>query len=283
MRALLLYNGRAGRGRILRHIAKIVEKFRAHDIDLKPKEIDFKSNPFDGDEDIDIAVISGGDGTINYVVNMMQQKGINPQLGIIPSGTANDFAGAIGMPRLILRAAERIAKGKEHRVDCGEVNGLCFVNVLSFGVLTTTSQQTSDREKQIAGKLAYIRTGAHDLKSMHPIPLHVKTESEEFDIEAVMCLVFNGETAGRIRLAPNAMLNDGMLDVLILKYSNPVATCLNMLRHLAHGRPEAVRHIRCKHVEFSSPLDERTDVDGQPGPKFPMQIRCIASGLRLRY
>lgn len=283
MRALLLYNSRAGRGRIVRHLNKIVSIFKQSDIDIKPQAIDFGVNPFDGNEDINIVVVSGGDGTVNYVVNMMHDKGINPQLGIIPSGTANDFAGAIGMPRMIVRAARRIAQGKEHRVDCGEVNGVRFVNVLSFGVLTTTSQQTPEREKQMVGKLAYIRTGALDIKSMHPIPLHIKADDTEFDIEAAMCLVFNGETAGRIRLAPDAEINDGMLDVLVLEYGNIVTTCLNMFRHLVHGHPEAVRHIRCKQVEFTTSINERTDVDGQPGPKFPMQVRCIAGGLRLRY
>lgn len=283
MKALLLYNSHAGRGGIVRHIEKVVEIFRHHDIELKSQEIDFNTNPFDGNEDIDIVVISGGDGTLNYVVNMMHQRGINPQLGIIPSGTANDFAGAIGMPRSILRAAKRIAQGTEHRVDLGKVNGMLFVNVLSFGVLTTTSQQTSEREKQMVGKLAYIRTGAHDLRTMHPIALHVKSDTEEFDIEAVMCLVFNGETAGRIRLAPEAEVNDGMLDVLILEYGNPVTTCINMIRHLIHHNTDAVRHIRCQRVELITDCDERTDVDGQPGPKFPMQVECIPGALRLRY
>ena len=283
MKALLLYNQSAGRGRIAKHVAEIIEIFRASDIDLRPKQIDFSVNPFDGDEETELAVICGGDGTVNFVINMMQRKGINPQLGIIPAGTANDFAGAVGMPHGVLSAAKRIARGQEHSVDCGKVNGALFVNVLSFGVLTTTSQQTSEREKQIVGKLAYIRTGAHDLKTMHPIPLHIKCNDKEFDINAVMCLIFNGDTAGRIRLAPEARIDDGELDVLILEYGNPVITCVNMLRHLTHRHPDAVRHIRCKEIEISSSVNEQTDMDGQPGPKLPMTIRCIKGGLRLRY
>ena len=283
MRALLLYNSRAGRGRIVGHISKIVELFDSHGISLKPKELEFGCDPFEGDEDIDLVVVSGGDGTVNFVVNKMRQRGINPQLGIIPSGTANDFAGAIGMPRMIMRAAERIAKGTEHNVDCGEVDGTWFVNVLSFGVLTTTSQQTQDKEKQLVGRLAYIRTGAHDLMTMHPIPLKVKCNGNEMEIDAVMCLVFNGMTAGSIPLAPDAKLDDGMLDVLILEYNNPVTTCFNMFRHLVKGHPGAVHHLRCSEIEIRSTIDERTDIDGQPGPKFPMHIRCAAGSLRLRY
>lgn len=283
MKALLLYNCHARRGDILKYEAKIVEIFREQGIEIRFKKITFDVNPFEGDEDVELVVVSGGDGTVNYVVNMMQLSGINPTLGILPSGTANDFAGALGMPRNILRAARQIAEGEEHEIDCGEVDGARFVNVLSFGVLTTTSQQTTDREKQIVGKLAYIRVGARDLMTMHPIPLHVRCDDKEFDINAVMCLVFNGITAGRIPLAPDAKLNDGMLDLLILEYHNPVSTCLNMLRHLVKGNPEAVRHLRGSDIEITSTLNEPTDVDGQPGPRFPMHIRCIPGALRVRY
>jgi YegS/Rv2252/BmrU family lipid kinase len=283
MRALLLYNSRAGRGRIVGHIEEIIALFASHGITLKAKELSFDADPFEEDGDVELVVVSGGDGTINFVVNKMFQRGINPQLGIIPSGTANDFARAIGMPRAIMRAAQRIAEGQEHKTDCGCVDGTWFVNVLSFGVLTTTSQQTLDKEKQLVGRLAYIRTGAHDLMRMHPIPLKVRYEGKELEIDAVMCLVFNGMTAGSIPLAPDAKLDDGMLDVLILEYHNPVTTCFNMLRHLVKGHPGAVHHLRCSEVEITTSLDERTDMDGQPGPKFPMHIRCAAGSLRLRY
>ena len=283
MRGVLLYNSHAGRGRITKHIDEIVEIFRQRDIELATREIAFDADPLEGYDDVELVVISGGDGTINFVVNKLRQRGINPQIGIIPSGTANDFAGALKMPRNTLRAARRIAEGTEHSIDCGEVDGALFVNVLSFGVLTTTSQQTSDREKHMVGKLAYLRVGAKDLMTMHPIPLHVKCNGEEFDIDAVMCLVFNGETAGSFHLAPDAKLDDGLLDILILEYHNPVTTCINMLRHLVKGNPGAVHHLRCQSIEITSPLEERTDVDGQPGPSFPMHISCKVGALRIRY
>jgi diacylglycerol kinase family enzyme len=132
MKGLLLYNKRARRGSLGKRITEIVELFKQESIELEPTLIEFDKNPFEGHEDIEIAVTAGGDGTINYVVNMMRAKGINPQLGIIPAGTANDFASAIGMRRKIMEAARQIAKGKERTVDCGVVNGRYFVNVFGF-------------------------------------------------------------------------------------------------------------------------------------------------------
>lgn len=282
MKGLLLYNKRARRGSLGKRIGEIIELFREESIELEPTLIEFEKNPFEGHEDIDIAVACGGDGTINFVVNMMRAKGINPQLGIIPAGTANDFASAIGMRRRIMDAARQIAKGKERMVDCGVVNRRYFVNVFGFGVLTTTSHFTSDKEKQLIGKLAYIHVGIKDFIDMHKIPLHIEADGTVHDIEAVMCLVFNGNSAGQFKLAADAKIDDGELDLLVLEHHNAFITCANMVGHLLGTKPEAVHHIRCHELTISSNIEEPTDVDGEPGPQFPMHIRCEKGALRIR-
>lgn len=282
MKAILLFNTQAGKGRIERHIEAIVEIFRQAEIDIRPKRLDFERNPFDGDEDTELAVVCGGDGSINYVVNSMFKKGLDVTLGIIPTGTANDFAAAIGMRRRVLRSAEQIAQGTERRVDCGCVNGNAFVNVLSFGVLTTTSQQTTDLEKHLVGKLAYIRIGTRDLLTMHSIPLVARINGEEFSTEAAMFLAFNGRSAGQFRLAPEAKIDDGELDVLILRYDNMAKTCWSMMHYLVGGMPEAVNYIRTDKIELLCAQRERTDVDGQPGPDFPLSIECLPGALKIR-
>lgn len=282
MKALLLYNVQAGKGSVAKRVDVLCAIFREEGINVAPKRIVFGENPFDGDEDTALAVVCGGDGTINYVVNKMREKDINPTLGIIPSGTANDFAGAMGMKSDARKAARQIARGGERKVDCGIINGSCFVNVFSFGVLTTTSQQTSDTAKHRLGKLAYLGVGLKDLFTMHRIGVHVKSDSEEFDTEALMFLVFNGETAGRFPLARNAKIDDGVFDVLILERRNFVATCWNMLRYLLGGNPRAVRRLRSTTLAISATRQERTDVDGQRGPEFPIDIRCEARALTVR-
>lgn len=282
MKALLLYNSKAGKGHIARHLTRIVEIFREHEIAICPKEIIFGENPFEGDEDTELAVVCGGDGTINYVVNKMHEKNLDITLGIIAAGTANDFAGALGVKRGVLRAARQIAAGAERRVDCGRVNGIYFVNVMSFGVLTTTSQQASDKEKHLVGKLAYLRIGTRDLMTMHRIPVRVKADGKEIATDAAMVLVFNGRSAGRFKLAPEATIDDGLLDVLILDYENMAKTCVSMMHYLIGGKDTRVRYIRSAKIELECDLPERTDIDGQPGPQFPLSIECLAGSLRIR-
>jgi YegS/Rv2252/BmrU family lipid kinase len=267
---------------VVRNLDNIVATFQKANFVVKPQILEFDKNPFDGNEDMELVVVCGGDGTINFVVNKMREKGLDITLGIIPAGTANDFAGAIGAKHNILRAARQIAQGTERRVDCGKVNDRYFVNVLSFGVLTTTSQQTSDAEKHIFGKLAYLRVGTRDLMTMHRIPIVAKFDNEEVHTDAAMMLIFNGHSAGRFKLAPDASINDGMLDILILDYENMAKICASMMHYLIGGKDSKVRYIRTNHIELHCDIDERTDVDGQPGPQFPLSVECLKDELKIR-
>ena len=176
--AILLYNPRSGRGRIARNVERIDAIFRSCGYEVLPQVIDFDANPFDGHETIDLMVVAGGDGTVNFVVNAMKRKGLDIPLGVIPAGTANDFAGALGMSSELLEAARQIASGREERVDVGQVNDLWFVNIFSFGIFTTTSQRTPDSRKHRIGKLAYLIEGVKEFRTMHAVPLEIVADGE---------------------------------------------------------------------------------------------------------
>lgn len=282
MRALLLYNTSSGRGRIRGHIANIRAIFAKADIDIIPREINFHSNPFKGVEDVELVVVCGGDGTVNYVVNAMKSAGLDYTLGVIPAGTANDFARALGMDSTILGAAHQIAHGSVRRVDCGKANDKYFVNILSFGVLTTASQHTSNIAKHLVGKLAYLRTGMIDLLDLHHIPLTLRYNGEVLKVDAAMFLAFNGNSAGQFKLAPQSNIEDGKLDILILDYDNRVRTCWNMMNYLINRESGAVRHLQCERIELDCNIDEHTDIDGQPGPHMPLRIECLAGALKIK-
>ena len=106
-RALILYNDRAGHGRIARKIDAIAQIFVESGYDAEVASIEFGCNPFDEPQHcaVDLVVVCGGDGTVNYILNAMKAHALDLTLGIIPAGTANDFAGAIGMRKGLLKAA----------------------------------------------------------------------------------------------------------------------------------------------------------------------------------
>lgn len=280
-KAVFLYNPQSGKGRIERNVEAICKALSEHGYEVKPQTIDFGKNPFDGNEQIDLMVAAGGDGTVNFVTNTMFAKGLNIPIGVIPAGTANDFAGAIGMSHDVVEAARQIATGHEERIDCGRVNDRYFVNILSFGIFTTTSQRTSDERKHKIGKLAYIIEGSKEFRTMHAVPLKVVADGEKFDFNSLMVLIFNGETAGGFHLARRSSIKDGMFDMILLEKKNFLRSTLAMGHYLMGGNPKIVRHVRARKISIVSTINEPTDVDGQAGARFPLDVECMAGALRV--
>lgn len=280
---LLLYNVKAGRGRIRRKMDALEQIFSEAGYMPIPKMLRFGQNPFEGvNEQIDLVVICGGDGTINYVVNAMRAMNLDYPLGIIPAGTANDFAGAIGASSRTLKAARQIVNGVEQRIDCGRVNGMYFVNIFSFGMFTTTSQHTPEKIKRHIGKAAYLIEGSKELHNREFIPLHVVHDNGEFEVDSMITLVFNGETAGKFPLARNASIRDGLLDCMIMRKCGTFEGAWAAAKLIVLGREnEDIIHIRSSKLQITSPLSPLTDMDGQPSAEFPLEIECLPGNLRI--
>ncbi|MBQ5701194.1 MAG: YegS/Rv2252/BmrU family lipid kinase [Alistipes sp.] len=280
---LILYNVKAGRGRIRRKMDDIESLFVEAGWTPVPKMLRFGENPFDNlVGDFSLVVICGGDGTINYVVNAMRKSEKDFPIGIVPVGTANDFAGAIGMNKRALNAVRQIIAGHEERLDCGIVNGLYFVNIFSFGLFTTTSQHTPEHLKKQIGKAAYLIEGSKELHHREYIPLHIVHDGGQLDVESVMTLVFNGETAGRFPLARNASVRDGMLDCVLMRKCGTLDGAWAAVKYLVNGKAnDEVIHIRTSKLSITSPLSPLTDMDGQPSAEFPLEIECLKGALRV--
>lgn len=291
-RARLIYNPRSGMGitSITMSLDRIKALYASRGIELESCEIDFEVAPatlLEGlDESYDHLLIAGGDGTVNYVVSELLSEGLDLPIGIIPSGTANDFASTIGMCSNPIEACGQILDGQAQRTDIGEVNGQYFVNVFSFGLFTNVSQHTPTLLKNAIGKAAYVVGGAIDVMNMHPIPIELRSDDGDWSGEAIIVLVFNGKTAGNFPLAKMAEVDDGYLDVLVLKAGVvPALTSAPAFLHYIFGGgtepPRDVLYFRCSRLSINSTRNEPTDVDGQPGPELPVEMRCRAGAIRV--
>lgn len=291
-RARLIYNPRSGMGitSISMSIDRIVSLYATRGIELQTREIDFTvpaESLLEGlDESFDHLIVAGGDGTVNYVVGQMLEQGLDLPIGIIPSGTANDFASTIGMHSNPIEACHQILGGEPRPTDVGVVNGCCFVNVFSFGVFTNVSQHTPTLLKNAIGKAAYVVGGAVDFITMHSIPIEIRSDDGDWSGDALIVLAFNGRTAGNFPLAKMAEVDDGYLDVLVLKAGvvpalTAVPTFLHYIFRGGGDVPRDVLHFHCSRMSISSQRNEPTDVDGQPGPALPVELECRAGVVRV--
>jgi len=239
---------------------------------------------FDVDESYRYILIAGGDGTIDSVVNEMKKRNIDLPIAILPAGTANDFANYIGMPHDVYEACNQILKSHVKKVDIGKINDKYFLNVASTGLFTDISQNMDMNLKNTIGKLAYYVKGIEQLPNFRKLKIKVTSDEVSFDGDMYLMLVFNGQTAGNLKFAYNAKVDDGLLDVIIIKagvIKNILNIFVRMIRNEHLEDIEGIVYFKTNKLDIECFEDIVTDIDGERGPNFPLTIKCEKSGLAI--
>ena len=161
-------------------------------------------------------VAVGGDGTINEVLNGL--AGRDTPMGIIPLGTANDFARQVGIPEDVKHAMDLILFGTPVRLDTAEVNGRRFLNVSAGGIGADATAETGAEAKDLLGPLAYAFTGLKKLVALESLPLRLESREVTREVRALLFFVGNARrSGGGMPVTPLASPNDGMLDVCVIE------------------------------------------------------------------
>lgn len=216
-RALLLLNPRARNGDgPMDAVRAILTKGGIELIDAAPTKNDNASDIISRQADqVDMVIVGGGDGTLNAAASGLVHTGL--PLGILPLGTANDFARTIGLPTEPEAAAKIITKGKEQVVDLGEVNGHLF-NVASIGFSAELAAELSEKAKKRFGKLGYGIVAARLLARSRLFTAHLEHDGAVEDIHTLQVSVGNGRHyGGGMTVEENATADDGWLDFYSLE------------------------------------------------------------------
>lgn len=222
----------------------------------------------------DCIIASGGDGTLNHVINAMTKNNLDIPIGIFPSGTANDFAGHLGIPRRVTSACDIIARGKIRQYDLGVINNRYFINVASGGLLTDVSQKIDINFKNTLGKMAYYIKGIEQLPNFRAIPVKITTGSNVIEEMVYLFLILNGSNAGGFKLAPDSNANDGFLNLVAIK-SCSIVELFNLFIKMLRGEHLGSSNvIYLRDTDFTIECDENieTDIDGETGPAFPLNV-----------
>lgn len=286
-----IYNPFSGENTILGHLDNIIYLYQLKGMQIVPFRISIETpleTAFsDIDNSYDHILAAGGDGTINQVVNLMKKNNLDIPLAILPVGTANDFAKYIGMTSDVEENCKKILAGSPKAVDLGLVNDKYFINVFSYGLFADISQKTPTHLKNTLGKLAYYFNGIKELPAFKKMDITVDSAEFNYSGSALIFFAFNGRTAGNINIAYKSEIDDGLLDVVIIK-GDTISSTLSSLFQFFKGEhlenPSGLIHFKSASLRVScNDTAIHTDVDGEPGPDFPLEISCIASGLKLIY
>ena len=231
-------------------------------------------------------IAAGGDGTLHAVINWLKKNSINLPVGVIGSGTSNDFAAHLNIDDE--KIFDAVAEGRTRSVDLGLVNGKeYFINVASAGVFTSIAHEVDSRLKNFFGKSAYYLRGFGELKNFKAVPLEISADEENFSVDAFLFLVLNSPSvAGFKKISDTALIDDGKLDLLALKKCSPSAL-INLAKKILAGESiqgdENIFSLQAKTLEIKSSIELTSDLDGEAGDILPLKIETIKHALKFFY
>lgn len=223
MNLFFVFNPKAGKERIKNKLGDIIELFSLGGnritIAATTKRGDAREWVENLEDGYDRVICSGGDGTLDEVVNGMAKREKKLPIGYIPAGSTNDFANSIGIPSGMLNAAKAAVGDKLFKCDVGIFNGKAFVYVAAFGAFTEVSYETPQDKKNKFGHAAYLVEALKKVTDIKPFHMHIETEHMTIDDSFIYGMITNSDSVGGIKkiTGPNVSLNDGYFEVTLIR------------------------------------------------------------------
>lgn len=241
-----------------------------------------------------LIIVGGGDGTLSSAANALAFRGV--ALGVLPLGTANDFARGLGVPRALEAAADVIATGAPKAVDLGLAGDRFFLNAASVGLTSAIAARMDPELKKQMGKLAYPVTAVSEAWNQEPFRAVLRAGARKLDVRALQVVVANGRFHGGGRVThPAMMLDDARLGVYAIAAGEPgqdgaptplervwtlarVGMLLRRGRHLAHP---AVEHFRTSGLTLQTDPPLPVNLDGELWGTTPVTFGIAPGALRV--
>lgn len=275
-RLLFIYNPHAGKEILKPKLSDVIDIFvkAGYSVTVHPTQSyrdGYKTVLHYDENDYELIVCSGGDGTLDEVVSGMMKRDPDKRttIGYIPTGTTNDFASSMHIPKNPLRAADTAVNGNPFAFDVGRFNNDSFVYIAAFGLFTDVSYQTKQEVKNILGHLAYILEGTKRLFNVPSYKIKVYYDDQEIEDNFIYGMVTNSKSVGGFKhiIGRNVAFDDGVFEVTLIKTPKNPIELQEIISALLIGQIDT-RHmynIRTGKISFESETEIPWTLDGEFG------------------
>lgn len=289
MNAVFLYNKQSGKGKIFKKIDYIKKTLNKAFSSLEVYSHKSKEEMiFFLNENVmkyDYLIFAGGDGTFNAIINIIARKEKKPILGYIPSGTCNDIAHNLKIPKNIKKALKIITQNNIIKSDIGKANDKYFMYVCAAGTFTDVSYKTKQFSKKALGKLAYALNGLHEVFFPLSESITFKRETYEEKVTAPLILIMNSIHVGGFPFNKGGCRNDGTFDVMIVKDGkgkgiyNIISLFLCSLLKIKSRNMVLIKKESSFDIICSKPVS--WCIDGEEGPVGSIHIENIPKSIEI--
>lgn len=239
------------------------------------------------DHGFDLIVAAGGDGTLNAVINGLGERISDVSVGLVPLGTGNDFARSLNLPKDIDTSIELIERRQTRQIDAVRVTSDCtryFVNVSGGGFSGIVDEKLTPEMKTTWGPLAYLRGAAEALPELCAYRTEMLlNDSEQIAMNLYNVIVANGRyVAGGIPIAPEAVIDDGVLDIILIpeRPAAHIALLMGQILLGEHLTNEALVFRRAAKLAVNSHPGMWFNVDGELVGNEPAVFEVMPRALR---
>lgn len=300
-RARLIYNPTSGQELMKKNVADVLDKLESYGYEASAFQTTAESKSAEKEasratqEGFDLIVAAGGDGTINEVVNGISPHHKRPSLAIIPTGTTNDFARALKIPRnKPVEAISIMEKNQRLKIDVGRATtaddkSKYFINIGAGGALTELTYSVPSHLKTMFGYLAYLTKGAELLPRVKSERVKVYHDHGIFEGEISMFFVaLTNSVGGFEKIAPDAKLDDGQFTLILVK-TDDFFSLLALLAMVINGSGKHVDDVNIEYIKSTSievePLEDKQpmliNLDGEYGGKAPVKFDNLKNHIEM--
>ena len=223
-------------------------------------------------DDFDLIVFSGGDGTLNEVISGLMLGDKKPRIGYIPTGTTNDFAYSLNLPKNMLKAAQVVLKGEEFPCDVGAMNGEYFTYTAAFGIFTDASYETPQTSKNMLGRLAYILEGIKRLPNWKSYNMEITCGDRIISDNFIYGMIANSNSIGGFKglTGKDVLLDDGLFEGIFIKMPQNVLDFQSIINDLMKGNlnSDQIFSFPVKEIQITSDELVPWAVDGEYGGEY---------------
>ncbi len=283
----LIANPSAGGGRTAKLLPAVESALRGHGIAFRVE----RTHSIEHARELgratveagEIAAAMGGDGLLGALAGEL--RGTDGALAVLPGGRGNDFARKLGLGNDPVAACDVLAAGREQRLDVADINGRAYLGIASSGLDSDAGDlANATRFRAKLGQLVYLYATLRAVRRWHPARWEMVVDGEPRSFTGYSVAVCNsGVFGGGMFLAPEAKLDDGMLDVVTIG-DIPKHKYLGSLPKVftgAHVREPGVEIVRCQEVAFHADRPLNVQADGDPIAHLPATVRVQPGALRV--
>lgn len=243
-------------------------------------------------KNIDLLGVFGGDGTLNEVVCGLMQSEHRPTLAVFPGGTGGDFRRVVGIVRNTKFLVEYLEKGQSVPIDVGLLHYLdrpgesrYFLNIASLGISGLVDRYVNSTTKVFGGKVSFIVGTLRGIYRYKNLEMDVTVDGQTFyQGPAALVVTANGRFfGGGMMIAPHAVVDDGLLDVVVLGDFSKLEF-IGLSRFIYSGRH--IGHKKCTHCRGRVVIvrvagEALVDIDGEQVGSAPVRVEVIGGALRV--